>query len=1586
MSAIHEVIDAFNEAPSTVERGTKFEELMVEYFQLDPTLALQYDQVTRWTQWPHRGTSPDVGIDLVARDRTTDEWTAIQCKFYSPSHTLQKHDIDSFFTASGKSWNGVRFHNRVIISTTDKWSRHAEAALEDQTIPVQRIGLQELAAAPIDWNLTNKIRVEVDLTQAKKFSTRPHQAQAIAAIREGFESHDRGQWISACGTGKTFTSLKLAEQMAADNDGSLKVLFLAPSIQLVSQTLREWTSQTTTDLRAAVVCSDQKASRAAEDISPHDIPLPATTDAGELAERLNSARRATGLSVVFSTYQSIEVVAKAQQLGAHDFDLILCDEAHRTTGVTLAGQDEAAFVRVHDNSFVAGAKRLYMTATPRMFGDDVKTRADEHSAVLSSMDDESTFGPVFHRLGFGEAVEQGLLTDYKVMVLTVTEEQMAVPMQAMVATDGVELPLDDAAKIMGCWNTLAKRIQPDDDQAPFVDGETPMKRAVAFLENIKSSKRVANAFEQVVEATGGAEATQQLACDARHVDGTMNALQRAHELAWLKAPVPDNECRILTNARCLSEGVDVPALDAVMFLSPRNSAVDVVQSVGRVMRRAEGKKFGYIILPVAVPVGVDPADALRDNKRFKVVWDVLNALRAHDDRFESIIQSINLNGGKDPSGRIIIDTPDIDADGATSGQGAQFPLFAADQWRDAIYSRIVTRVGSREYWDRWAGDVARMHEAQVARIKAILAASGPQVNATFEDFLTGLQGNLNDSITTDDAVSMLSQHLITAPVFDALFGGSGFATSNPVSIGMQTMLDLLEGQGLEAETEHLDRFYDSVRRRAERVTDAAGRQTVIHDLYEKFFKTAFPKQSESLGVVYTPVELVDFMIRAADELSRRQFGQGLTDEGVTILDPFTGTGTFIVRLLQSGVIKPADLARKYGQELLCNELMLLAYYIACVNIEATYEALTGGSPAGGDYVPFPGATMTDTFQISEDGDRADTSLIPANNARIEKQIGTDITVIIGNPPYSVGQGSANDNNANLKYPTLDGRIAATYAARSTATNKNSLYDSYIRAYRWATDRLEERGIVAFVSNGGWLDGNTAEGMRLCMAEDFSSLWVFNLRGNARTAGELRRREGGNAFESGSRATVAIVLGVKNPEHRGPATIHYRDIGDYLTREQKLQIVAEAGLDDDDWRLIEPNEHGDWINQRDDAFGELLAMGSKDGSEPSVFTLHSSGIKTNRDAWCYNFSETELRSNMTRMIDNYNASLGGEPPTDPSLVSWNRGLLADHRRGVSHGFAETAVRTALYRPFTREVAYFDKAMNDMIYRMPRVFPTAATPNTGFYALAPGSPKPFGVIASDVLPDLAIYGSNSGQFFPRYTYEPAPRHAEHEHLFDTEGPVIDGYRQVDNITDQALATFRERFGSRVTKDQVFHYVYGVLHSPQYRQRFEADLKKSLPRLPLASSVDDFGAFVEAGEQLIALHVDYESLEPWPLDEVTTAPMGIGEDELFRVTSKMKFASKTDRSTLVYNQFVRLGGIPEAAHRYQLGSRSALEWIIDRYYVRTDKASGIVNDPNDWAREHGDPRYIIDLVKRVVRVSVETMAIVDALPGLPLEGGTQ
>ncbi|MFE0361683.1 DEAD/DEAH box helicase [Streptomyces griseoaurantiacus] len=1593
---------------------------MVQYLSTDPQWTEQFTRVWMWADWP--GTKQDkrdTGIDLVAQDRETGGFCAIQCKFYESHHTVRKEDIDSFFTASGKG----AFTRRMIISTTDKWSVHAEEALDDQQVPVTRIGLADIANSAVEWHLpAGGIDHEVQMTLRDKKNPRPHQKAAIDDVFAGFAKHNRGKLIMACGTGKTFTSLKIAERLQqeraeAGQGEHTTVLFLVPSIALLSQSLREWSYEAEVSLRAFAVCSDtqvgkQKAQGDDKDMSTHDLALPATTSPDRLIAQMASVEAAPGLTVVFSTYQSIATISAAQKQGMPRFDLILCDEAHRTTGVTLSGHDESAFVRVHDDGFIGADRRLYMTATPRVYSDDTKQEAKGASAAVASMDNETQYGPEFHRLGFGKAVEQGLLTDYKVLILTIDESVVAKTLQEGFTGGDSELRLDDAAKIIGCWNALAKRTGTFADGSGFGKDEAPMKRAVAFSRSIADSKAIMERFNEVVDAYDDAD-DDVLHCEVEHVDGTFNTLRRNRLLDWLKQDPGQNNARILSNARCLSEGVDVPSLDAVLFLNPRNSVVDVVQSVGRVMRVAPGKNYGYIILPVAVPAGVAPEKALADNQRFKTVWQVLQALRAHDDRFNATVNQIELNKKKpeiigishicagdetvgDKDGSSTADTTkDAKEKEAQSAQHIQDALFSISDWRDAIYARIVDKVGERHYWEDWAKDIAQIADRHVTRIKAALAL--PDKRATFEEFVAELRATINPGVTDDAAVDMLAQHIVTKPVFDALFKDYDFAEHNPVSRAMQGMLDILDDQGLDAEAKTLESFYHSVKVRAQDIDNHEGRQRVIVELYDKFFKTALPKTADALGIVYTPIEVVDFIIRSTEQALTKHLGKSLSDEGVQIIDPFVGTGTFPVRLLQSGLIKPDDLLRKYTSELHANEIVLLAYYIAAVNIEAAFYEL-----AGGEYKPFEGIVLADTFQLAEGTAQLDgMDVLEGNSERAKKQKAQPITVVIGNPPYSVGQDSQNDDNQNLKYETLDERIQETYAARSTATNKNSLYDSYIRAIRWASDRIEGEGVVAFVSNGGYIDGNTADGLRKSLVEEFDAIYCYNLRGNQRTAGEQARREGGKIFGSGSRNTVAILILVKGKQGAGTAAgceLHYRDIGDYHSREDKLRIIGSQSLDSMEWEQLKSNVDGDWINQRDERFASFRALGDKTakGDSVAVFPLYSPGLQTNRDAWVYNHSRQQLSENVESLINFYNAqvegfrehckALGISSPNvadaekfidrDPKRISWSSSLISKLAQGKKIEYAaERAVR-GTYRPFDRQAVYFDRDLNHRPGKLPQMFPTPDHANFGFYNVGNGSAVPFSVLMVDTVPDLHVTGAGSGgYFFPRHIYRELAVEGGFE--FDGHG---DGYERLDNISDAVLADYRKVYAdAAITKDDIFYYTYGLLHSTEYRERFAADLKKSLPRIP---TVRDFHGFANAGRELADLHINYERAKPYKgiVETVTGDASAAPPNELYRV-AKMKIPKikgQADRSTIVYNTRVKLTNIPEEAYRYQLGARSAIEWIIDRYQVKVDKASEIVNDPNDWS---DDPRYIIDLLKRIVTVSLETMRIVDSLPSLDI-----
>lgn len=1591
MTTLESILTEFREAArSNREMGDRFERLIANYLLIDPQYADRLAEVWLWSEWPDRS-GMDVGIDLVARERGTGDYWAIQCKFYDPDYALQKADIDSFFTASGKRFatsQGERsFAHRVIVSTTDKWSSNAEKALENQTIPVSRLWFKDLAESPIDWSQFSLERIQ-DIRLREKKTLMPHQEEAVGNILEGFKEVDRGKLIMACGTGKTFTSLRLMEQ-ATPATG--RVLFLAPSISLVGQTLREWSSEAIEPFHAFVVCSDTKVGKDEEDISTHDLAYPATTDARKVAQAasvLSPDRR----TVVFSTYQSIQVVADAQRQGLGAFDLIICDEAHRTTGLTLPGESPSEFVKVHHDENIVGAKRLYMTATPRIYAEASKTKANNSDAVLFSMDDEETFGPAFYRLGFGKAVELDLLSEYKVLIVAVRENEMAKLANnfnnAYRLDEKKAIDINFATKIIGSWKGLSKRglvaVGEDGQEETLTEDIEPMRRAVAFSKSIKLSKQTTDIFKDLVavyqQAHDGAEPTGMVRCDLDHVDGTMNALTRKRALDWLKADLEAGDCRILSNARCLSEGIDVPTLDAVVFFDTRESIVDIVQSVGRVMRkdRTGRKKYGYIILPVCMPSEkVKDYNAYIDSDpQFKGIWKVIKALRAHD---ESLVDEAEfrrriavIDGGGEKSGD--------ERSGESEMLPLDFPDLPIDAINEAVYAAIPKKLGDREYWSEWAKSIGQVAERLIARIEDLLARDAA-LAAEFEVFLKGLQDTLNPAVTRGEAVEMLAQHILTLPVFQALFAATNFPEHNAVGKALQRIVDRLGESAIASETEGLDKFYENVRERVSLAKSDKSKQDIIRNLYDTFFHNAFPRMAERLGIVYTPVQVVDFILRSADAALRKHFGESLASSGVQILDPFAGTGTFLVRLIQSGLIDPEHLPHKFDHELHANEIVLLAYYIATINIETAYHAVTG------DYRPFDGMILVDTFQMTEENDLVDKVVLPENNARAERQLAQPIRVIVGNPPYSV-----NDNP--VPYPSLDARIRDTYAAQSSASNKNSLYDSYIRAVRWASDRVTDRGLVAFVTNGSFLDGNNMDGLRKCLTEDFSHLYVFNLRGDARTQGEERRKEGGGIFDAGSRTPVAITFMLKDPTHIGPSELYYHDIGDYLTREEKLEIIETFGsIDALPWEKVTPNAQGDWANQRDPAFDKFIPVG--DGGDSSIlpiFKPYSLGVKTNRDPWVYNASREALSSTVQSMINVYQAeleryasvcaeNLDGRIPdidsilnTDPKTIGWTGALKEDVRRRKPLAYEGAAQVVSMYRPFNKQWLYFSRRLNERVYQLPKLFPTPKHPNFVISSTGVADRKGYSALVTNHVPNMHL--TDSGQCFPLYWYEKVEDGAEPQgEMFSSVGaPDTDGYVRRDAITDWALGAFRGHYGdATITKEGIFWYVYGILHSPEYKQRFAADLKKMLPRIPFA---EDFNAFSDAGRRLGDWHLNYETVEPFPLTEEAKRLVMEPDDYLGTKMTFGKKDGKPDKSVIVYNPHLVLRDIPLEAYEYVVNGKSAIEWIMERYQVTVDKASGIKNDPNQWS---DDPRYIVDLLKRVVRVSLESCRIVQGLPPL-------
>lgn len=1669
MSALLNLLEKIKEVSTTQrDKGTSFENLMVQYFLNEPKYAEIYTDVLSYSDWVEKygeklniTDKRDYGIDLVAVTIEGD-FHPIQCKNYNSTKIEKKH-LDSFLGGSGKAY----FSYRYIVASTDNWTDNAKSSLVDAHPPVATISLLDLEGSLIDWSQFD-FDPNVKPVFRDKKQLRQHQRPALNAVKHALTTADRGKLIMACGTGKTFTSLRIAEELAGRGKN---VLFLVPSLALLSQTLDEWTQDTMIGIRSFAVCSDSDVGKKKDDdnivVGISDLKFPATTNPQSLVRAFkardlfkpNEANE--DMNVVFSTYHSIDVIAEAQKAGFPEFDLIICDEAHRTTGATFEGEDESKFVRIHNNDYVQGKKRLYMTATPRIYGDTAK---ETEGVTLCSMDDKSLYGEDLYVITFSQAVKMGILCDYKVIVLAVEESHINRRLQELLKDENNSLKVDDAAKIVGCWKALAKQglYNPDGTVAK------PMERAVAFCQVIEkeykgkkhkvSSKQITEMFSAVVEAYQQAEMDHlykteedpyidpslKLSCQVKHVDGGMNATEKKEKITWLKEQAPENTCRILSNVRCLSEGVDVPSLDAVLFLTPRNSQVDVVQSVGRVMRKAPNKELGYVILPVVIPAGVEPEQALNNNEAYRVVWQVLNALRAHDDRFDAMINKLEFNG-KDVSRMEVVAIADkvvkkakkakpqptdgnetsdqsglsegkkrkakAQARGGSSIGQAASPTpqqtemeFEVGEIERALYAKIVKKCGNRHHWEDWASDVAKIAKTHIDRIQAILEnPTNTNEIAAFNEFAHELRDDLNNSVSDAEIIEMLAQHLITKPVFDALFKDHSFAEHNPMSLAMQKVLDALNEHHLEKEADTLNSFYESVRMRAEGINTAEGKQSIILTLYDSFFKNAFPRMTEKLGIVYTPIEVVDFIIHSVNDVLKSEFGKTFADDNVHVLDPFTGTGTFINRLLQSGLIPADRLTYKYKNEIHANEIVLLAYYIASINIETVYHDQMKTVNPDLEYAPFEGICLTDTFEMYEKDDLVSKVLVD-NSKRRKRQKNLDIRVIIGNPPYSSGQSSENDNNANVKYPFLDNRIEETYAKESTSVLQKNLYDSYIRAIRWASDRIKDRGVIGFVTNGGYIDSNSADGLRKCLADEFSSLYFFHLRGNARTSGEQRRKEKDNVFGQGTRTPILIAVLVKNPDAKQHGQIYFHDIGDYLSREEKLEKISDLvsinGITTiDGWSKITPDEHNDWLNQRDDSFNEFIEIGNKKDKDTfSLFDNFSIGVVTNRDAWIYQYSKNKLNVNVNSLIDFYNSEINRIQPliqaqpnieigdlinNDSTKISWTRALKNDLKKSKYLSFDTASIYTSTYRPFTKSWMYFNRRLNEMVYQIPKIFPISDSINLTISLTGTGTPKDFSCIITNTVPDIQLHAN--GQCFPLYLYEENTVKAKDADLFNqAESSTTDGqYTRKDAISDAGLKHFQDAYPTEtISKEDIFYYVYGLLHSEDYRTRYADNLTKELPRIPCVKKADDFWAFSKAGRDLAHWHLNYETVEPYK------AKLDLGgkslkqlEDKDFYVT-KMKFPKKDQKDTVVYNNSITIREIPLEAYDYVVNGKSALEWVMERQGVSTHKDSGIVNDANDWAIETmGDAKYPLNLFLRVITVSLETMKIVRSLPKLDI-----
>ncbi len=1496
-----------NESKNTVDLGRKFEKITRDFLEIDPLYTRRFKKIWMWSAWPKRDGN-DTGIDLIA-EQYDGGLCAIQCKCYADDGSLNMKAVATFLSKA----SSLKIPQTILVYTGDAITSNALKVLRDSGTQILRT--DNFISSGIDWNNFPKL---ARITEPKKL--RLHQSKAVEQVLNGFSKGNRGKMIMACGTGKTLTSLHIAEKLAGA--GSI-VLYMVPSISLILQSMREWSDNANIKHNYMAVCSDKSTG---EDGSITELESPVSTDSEKLKKSIRIRPR-DAMTVIFCTYHSIDVIKNAMKGQA--FDVILCDEAHRTTGV----EDKSFFTAVHKDSNISGKKRLYMTATPRVYSDVIQARMGKS---IYSMDDEERYGPDFYNLSFTQAVRQGILSDFRVKIAIVPADRVDADFQQSVAGDDSSIPLDERTQLAAVWHGLQ---YPDDDKTPkllqrVIAFANRIDRSMMFAGKITDGNDVNRSFQNIVEQYEKKFKSGN-AVEVEHIDGKTRALERRTKMRWLDESTDDiHTCRIVSNAKCLSEGVDVPALDGVIFLNPRKSRVDVVQSVGRVMRKSPGKDYGYVILPVAIPAGIAYHEALDDNKTFKIVWQVLNALRSHDENFGAEINKLVLDKNPEntnPTPRISISVLDEDF---TEKE-------IVTKFFSKIKSKLVEKVGDFDYYDKYGQKLGEATHTIEARLKTKIKADS-FTKTQIAKFHAGLKEMINESVTEEATVQAISQHMVLSRVFDELFAGE-FTSHNPISVAFEKVIGAI---GLREELRELDEFYGEVKREVSEIKTREARQNFIKKIYGNFFQSADKKGTEQHGIVYTPVEVIDFIINSVEYLLQENFGMSFNDRAIKVLDPFTGTGTFITRLLESGYIT-TNLYEKYKHDLFANEMILLAYYIATVNIETTYSSLRNS----GKYVPFNGVNYTDTLRLNpqyrEDPRHRQKQTIFDNLfkkalQRVDVQRKSHLHIILGNPPYSAGQKSMDDDNPNISYPILDERIKNTYATIGKS-KKITLYDSYIRAIRWATDRVGQSGIIAFVTNASFIKTGTTSGIRAYLEKEFSEIWCFNLRGDQRTHGETSRKEGGKIFGKGSRAPVAITILIKNP-NKSRCIIHYKDIGDYLSRERKLELIKnfKSIRNINDWKKLESDKDYDWINQRKSIFSTYIPIGDKSKNDiPSLFKIYSTGVNTSRDTWVYNSSKKILVKNMKNHINFCNSQNLEKPVIDTKRGSWAGELQKRLKRG-KHQFNENHIRKGLYRPFYKQYLYYNRIYNWTLSLTPKSHPETDSLNITICIPDKGKVGTFSCLITDIVPDHHII--EQSQCFPFYTYENKERK--------------------ENITSFALNEYHEFYNDpNITKKDIFYYVYGLLHHPQYRKKYANNLAKELPHIPMAPK---FWEFVKTGKALADLHLNYEVCKKYDLGKPKHKSFG-KYDKLSFPKKKVNNKNVSDLTKIRINGLLAFENIPEI--NYKVNGRTPLEWIVDRYKTTVHKESRIVNAPGDID--------IIPVIQRAVYVGVESDKLIRELP---------
>ena len=1612
---------------SIQEKGKNFElyfkQIIKEFFSKSPKYKSTIEKVYLWSEWKNNW-GQDIGIDLVAQ--TSDkEFIAIQCKFHTKETKLSKGDLEGLLAVSNKKFNDngqeKNFTRSYLVTTSQDITTNAEKATENQAISCSIINYNDLLEANIYWDTkklsSSSLNEELApygtfIKEKEQKKLRKYQLQAVESVYKGFteveEDEDdeeesepkianKGKLVMACGTGKTITALKIIEKLK-----SKQVLFLVPSLSLLDQTVEEFNQERKTKQKHLIVCSDKtiKTTQETDDLL-EEIKIPATTNVEKIKNFL--AEETEAIKVIFSTYQSLDKVEEAQKLlisrggggGGNfleenqsisqikPFDLVICDEAHRTTGAEKGGN----WQKIHNEEKIRRKKTLFMTATPRIYKERAKKQAREQALEVFSMDDKEKYGELFHSYYFTQAIREENLSDYKVVILTIPsgEENEDFNFVNHIGKEGVQRDLLNFLKL--------DKITQKEQKIHIVNSQKILKEEIVTVDKEKINKLICftNSIKKSKKVQKDLESREDTESD--HIDGTMTGNQRKNRISWLREN--SNKIKILSNAQCLAEGVNIPSVNGILFAEPKKSQIQVVQAVGRAIRKAEGKKYGYVVLPIIVPIDQNPDSFLNDSN-YNHIWQVLKALRTHDKKIGFEIDTIK--------------PPDYTCPQCGEPRPCECPCYQCGEkpcvcvveqelsFEEKLYLKILEKVGDKKYLENWIGDIEKVGKDLLKKVRKE-KKENENFKQAFNRFHSEFKKTINKTITVHNINVMLVQQLLTEPIFQALFPNKNILGNNPIYKEVEKLISYLSFTKKELREGELKDFYQDIKDRVKGLESFEDKQAFLNELYEKFFKKFDSKEAEQKGLVYTPQEIVRFMIRITDDIVYKHFKTNLEDNNINIIDPFTGTGNFIVNILRY-FHKNKKLSKKIIQEnflnnLHFNEIMLFPYYIACVNIEYYYQDTTGYEDN------FTGAVLVDTFTTLEE--KGKTGILEGmgneNTERIEKQKKLPFKVIITNPPYRAGQTRGHSDNQNINYKYLDERIKKTYVKEMLQKGKHMLLDYYIRAFRWASDKIQNTGIIAFISNNQFLNTSSFSGFRISLEKEFSHIYHFDLKGNCRhLSKEDIKKQGQNVFNI--MTGVGITILVKNAEAKEQGKINLYRIDDYTTKEQKLEILNNFdSLKDILLKEITPQE-SIWINPPKKEFKRFVPLGNKElknsKEEPQgvIFYKYSSGISTSRDIWAYDYGKEDLEVKISSMIKEYNRQLEEAQKVkqegkvyklerDIKKIKWSGDLEKVFNKGIEIDYDKEKIRETIYRPFSKQFLYYDKILNNSVYQIPKIFPTQKPRNLILGITGKGQGDFYSLVSSSI-PNYF----EKEQYFPYYFYHPIEKINKQERLnfgkeLDQE-IIVNNFGETlikrENITNWALNYFQEQYKNpSITKWDIFYYCYGILHSEEYKETYKNDLFREIARIPILKTYQDFKKTSDIGKTLADMHANYEEIKPneeyFEVEEHNLLKKKEELGDRFYRVQKMKLAKKKETQeyfSLVYNENITISHIPKEIDNYKISGRNVLAWLIANYQVK-ELDNGYIKDPNNYKGS----KYIFDLVLKLISLAIESDKLIKQVP---------